>query len=293
VRPHALYRGFTTQEELDAEYDIARSVADPQRHLDTFAAESARAREELECRLDVPYGPTRPERLDLFPAGPGAPVLVFLHGGYWRARSARDFSFVARGPVAAGVSVAVVEYALCPEVTIEEIVRQSRAAVAWLHEHVSELGADPERLHVAGHSAGGQLVGMLLATDWERDYRVPREVIAGACAISGLFDLAPLRHSFLQPALQLTEGQVRRASPINRLPGSAPPLLVTYGGRESAELRRQSEDFLEAWRGRGLSGERLDQPEANHYTAVEGFVDPESALCRAVLRQIGGQVGVV
>lgn len=290
MRPRALYRDFTTQEELDAEYDIARSVLDPQRHLDAFVAESARAREELECRLDVPYGPTRPERLDLFPAGPGSPMLAFLHGGYWRARSARDFSFVARGPVAAGVSVAIVEYALCPEVTVEEIVRQSRAAVAWLHEHAGEIGADPQRLHVAGHSAGGQLVGMLLATDWERDYRVPADVIAGACAISGLFDLAPLRHSFLQPALQLTEGQVLRASPIHQLPDRAPPLLVTYGGLESAELRRQSEDFLSAWRARHLPGERLDQPDANHYTAIEGFLDPESALCRALLGQVAGRI---
>ncbi len=280
MSPRTLYRQFTSQTELDAQYDTSRGTP-AARHLERFQAESARARAELDCRLGVPYGPTRAERLDHFPAGADAPLLVFFHGGYWRARSARDFSFVARGPVSAGVSVAVVEYALCPQVSVSEIVRQCRAAVAWLH------GQCHGEIHVAGHSAGGHLVGMLLATEWEADWRnVPDDVIRSACAISGLFDLAPFPYTWLQPALQLTWEEVVRLSPLHHLPQRAGPLLVSYGGRETAELRRQSDDLLAAWRAHDLPGELFAQPDADHYTAVLGLGDPESALCRAVLRQV-------
>jgi arylformamidase len=281
MRPRGLYRQFTSQADLDAQYDTSRATPDAARQLDRFQAESERARSELDCRLDVPYGPTRPERLDYFPASPEAPLLVFIHGGYWRARSARDFSFVARGPVRAGVSVAVVEYALCPQVSVSEIVRQCRAAVAWLHCR------GHEQINVTGHSAGGHLVGMLLATDWEADWRdVPGDVIRSACTISGLFDLAPFPYTWLQPALQLTWEEVVRLSPLYHLPDRAGPLLVSYGGRETAELRRQSEDFLAAWRARALDGELLVQAEADHYSAIWGLSDPDSPLCRALLRQV-------
>ena len=283
----ALYRRFTSQDELDAEYDTSRASPGAAARLEAFMTDSARARAELDCRLDVPYGPTHAERLDLFPAGPGAPLLVFLRGGYWRSRSAKDFSFVARGPVTAGIGVAVVEYALCPLVSVSEIVRQCRAAVAWLH------GQGYEDIHVAGHSAGGHLVGMLLATDWEAEWRaVPADVIRSACAVSGLFDLAPFPYTWLQPALQLTLDEVMRLSPLHHLPARAGRLLVSYGGRESAELRRQSEDFLAAWTAKGLPGEHLEQPDADHYTAIAGFGDPDSALCRAMVRQVRSPSGV-
>ena len=289
MRPPALYRTFTSREQIDDEYDIRRAVPDAERHLARYVQESARTRAELDCRLGIHYGPTLPERLDVFPAAPEAPVLVFIHGGYWRSRSPRDFSCMARGPVAAGVTVVLVGYALCPQVTIDEIVRQARSALAWIHEHAGELSGDRDRIHVAGHSAGGHLVGMLLATDWEPDHGVPGDAIKGACTLSGLFDLAPFPHSFLQPALRLTAEQVQRCSPIRHLPDDAGPLIVTYGGRESSELRRQSEDFLAAWRARGLPAERVDQPDRNHYTAIEDFLDAGSPLCRAVIRQIEGK----
>ena len=141
----------------DAEYDVERSVSDFMHYARQYADGSAAARGTLEARLGVRYGPTVDEYLDIFPASrPGAPILVFLHGGYWRILSARDFSFVASGPVAAGVTVAVVNYALCPAVTLDEIVRQTRAVIVWLWRHAREHSGDPENIHVCGHSAGGQ-----------------------------------------------------------------------------------------------------------------------------------------
>jgi arylformamidase len=283
-----LYRDFETQAELDAQYNVSESVGDSTEYGDFYTEKSREVRADLDCRLDVSFGPTVAERLDVFPADrPNAPILLFVHGGYWHSRTSTEFDFVARGPVSEGVTTVVMNYALCPAVSIGEIVRQTRAAVVWLAEHADEFGADGDRIHVAGHSAGGHLVGMLLTTDWGI-YGKSADIIAGACTISGLFDLEPFPYTWLQPKLQLTWGDVRDYSPIRHLPDEAPPLLVSYGADEPSELRRQSEAFLAAWREHGLDGTGLPQPAANHYTAIEGFLDAESRLCAAIVDRIEG-----
>ena len=200
------------------------------------------------------YGPTLAEYCDVFPAGPAAPVHVFIHGGYWRRFSARDHDFVVPQLVAAGLTVVVVNYALCPIVSLDEIVRQVRAAIAWTYGHAGEFGADPSRLTVSGHSAGGHLTAMALLTDWAGDYGLPADIIKGAVAISGLFDLGFVPYSYIQPKVQATWDQVARLSPIRHLPGAAPPLLVAVGGDETDEFRRQSRDFHAAWRVGGPPG---------------------------------------
>jgi arylformamidase len=282
-----LYKNFATQEELDAQYDLENTVEDLSFYADFYAKESEKVREELHHRLDVPFGPTLAEHLDLYPA-PGteqpAPVLVYLHGGYWRSRTSKEFGFVTRGPASRGVATVVVNYALCPEVTIDEIVRQVRAAVVWTYGNAASFGGDREHIHVAGHSAGGHLTAMLLETDWEDVYGLPGDIVKGACVISGLFDLAPFPYTFLQPKLQLTWDQVLRNSPILHLPEWSPPLLVTYGEDEPSELRRQSEDFFTAWKEKGLPGGLLPLPGKNHYDVIDGFLDAESPLCFAILR---------
>ena len=209
-----LYRDFTTRAQIDAEYDVEQSVPDFMHYARQYTDGSAAARRTLEARLGLRYGPTLDEYLDVFPASRRyAPILVFLHGGYWRILSARNFSFVASGPVAAGVTVAVVNYSLCPAVTLDEIVRQTRSAIVWLWRHAREHNADPENIHVCGHSAGGQLTAMAALTEWKRDYGLPRTVVKSGIPISGLFDLEPLRHSFLQEDLRLDDGLVARNSP--------------------------------------------------------------------------------
>jgi arylformamidase len=282
-----LYREFSTQEELDAQYNMANSVPDYQNYAKFYVEESKETREQLDCHLDVSFGPTIAEHLDVFPADqPNAPVLLFIHGGYWHSLSSREFSFVADGPVSKGVTTIVLNYALCPDVTIDEIVRQSRAAVAWLEKNVEDYGGDSSKIYVAGHSAGGHLTAMLLATDWEGRYGISADIIKGGCSISGLFDLEPFPYTYLQPKLQLTWGQIRRNSPIRHIPDSAPPLLVTYGNEETSEMRRQSNDFLTAWRKNQLEGDLLPQPGKDHFSAIDGFLDADSLLCRAILEQM-------
>lgn len=285
-----LYRDFASQEELDAQYDLRALFPDESSSYEQFCArESEKVREDLDHRLDVPFGPTLAEHLDIYPADDGAPVLIYVHGGFWVMRTSKEFGFVARGPVSRGVATVVTNYALAPMVSIDEIVRQTRAVVAWVYENAGSFGGGRERIHVAGHSAGGHLVAMLLETDWEGVYGLPKDVIKSACAISGLFDLAPFPYTFLQPKLQLSWDQALRNSPILHLPDEAPPLTIVYGADETAEFRRQSEEFSAAWKSKGLEGELLALPGKNHFDVIDGFLDAESLLCSPILGPMGLQ----
>ena len=287
-----LYRDFASQEELDQQYDVESIHPDFPSVVEMYVGGSARARQELEAHFDVRFGPTLDEHVDVYPAAGGqqggaAPVLVFIHGGYWRLLSSKEFALVARGPVEAGVLTVVTNYSLAPKVTIEEITRQSRATIAWLHAHAADFGGDPERIYVAGHSAGGQQVAMLLATDWEAEYGLPADVVKGGISISGVHDLRPLPYTWLAPKLDLDRRVVEFQSPLLHLPERSQPLLVTYGGQETEEFRRQSEALVSAWRDAGLPVSTFAQPEADHFTAITGFADRSSPLCRAVLNFMG------
>ncbi|MEO8836762.1 MAG: alpha/beta hydrolase [Caldimonas sp.] len=282
-----LYRAFSTTAEIDAEYNSGAAVADAPAHLRRYVETSRSARERLAGALNIAYGPTLDETLDIFPATqPGAPVFVFIHGGYWRALSSKDFSCVALGLVARGITTVVVNYSLCPKVTIDEITRQCRSALAWTLRHVGSHGGDPARVVVGGHSAGGHLSAMCLETRWDEEYGLARDPLAGAALVSGIYDIAPLRHSYLQPAIQLDDGIVRRNSPLFSVRACPTPVLVTWGADESAEFARQSAAFNAAWQGAGNRSELLPQAGANHFTAIDGFADPESVLCRWIAARL-------
>lgn len=278
-----LYRDFTQQAQIDAEYDAGASVPDYHRYLTEWEAASQAARAGLPCELGVPYGPTLAETLDWFPAAAaGAPVLVFLHGGYWRSLAARDFSFVAPAARQRGFATALVDYALCPWVTIDEIVRQTRAAIAWIAHNAQRLGVDPARIVVAGHSAGGHLAAASLLTPWARDYGLPQAVVRAAVPVSGLFDLRPLRYSYLQPMLQLDDGTIARNSPLLQLESPPPgkpvttPVLVTWGADESSEFTRQSTTFAAALAATGTPVETLAAAGKNHFSIFDEWTDAGS-----------------
>lgn len=273
-----LYRDFTTPAAIDAAYDLSRSVPDPVPLRAAREAASVRARDTLRCELGVRFGPTEPEHVDVFPAASSnAPVVLFIHGGYWRASSARDYSLAALGPVARGAMVVVSNYALCPHVSIAEITRQSRAAVQWVVENAAGYGGDASRLVVVGHSAGGHQVARLVQT--------AGEWIRGGVSVSGLFDLTPLRHSFLQPLLHLDDAMIEAESPlfhVDELAPSSPPLWITVGSEEPPEFLRQSRELAEARARAGLRGGHDELAGRNHYTAVMELADPDSALCDRV-----------
>ncbi len=284
-----LYREFADQESLDVEYNPAARSDEGDRLIPEWTADSEAARRELDCVLGLKFGPTIAEYLDIFPAGPEAPVHIFIHGGYWRRFTAADYSFIARRLVDAGVTTVINNYALCPVVTIDEIVRQIRAAIIWTHNNISSYGGDPDRLTISGHSAGGHLVGMAVSTAWQRDYGVAASIIKGGCAISGLYDLNPFPYTYLQPKIQLTWEQVRNNSPITQIPNNAPPLTVAVGGSESAEFRRQSRDYLAAWQAAGHEGSWLEPVGKDHFTVLEAFREPGSPLLERVIKMAMAQ----
>ena len=283
-----LYREFTTQQELDAQYDVEKAVPDFTIYARHYIDESKLARHRLACELDVRYGPTRDEHLDIFRgARREAPILMFFHGGYWRMLSSKEFSCVALGPVSAGATVLVVNYSLTPKVTVDEIVRQCRAAVAWAYRNAESFGGDRERITLTGHSAGGQITAMCLATDWAGEYGLPVDLIKGAFPISGVFDLRPIRFTLMQPVIQLTEETIQRMSPIFHVPKSKVPIIVSYGGAEPAEFARQSRAYFDEWQRQGNQAELWVQAQENHFDAIYGFEDAKSALCRKLFRLMG------
>jgi arylformamidase len=272
---------------IDAEYDPSLRVPSRQPYMDWYVRESALARASLACRLDLPFGTAPAETVDVFPSpSPNSPVLMFIHGGYWRALSSKEFSYVASGLVPHGITVVVMNYTLCPEVTIAGITEQSRAAIAWLKRNAAEHGGDPERIFIAGHSAGGQQVAMLLSGGSSPQAAAAAALVKGGVAISGLFDLRPLQHSWLQPTLQITDSLAKDQSPLFQIPRRAGSLLLSVGGEETAAFHRQSHDYLAAWRKAGLSGEFVAQHGLNHYEAVYGFAHAESPLTRATVELI-------
>jgi arylformamidase len=279
MRP--LYREFSVQSEFDAQYNPSLALPDPAAPGRHFVATAGRARAELPCMLDVPYGPTLDETLDIFPAEqPNAPVFVFIHGGYWRALSSKEFSGVALGLHALGITTVVINYALCPRVTIDEIVRQTRAALAWTLRNIQHYGGDPARVAIGGHSAGGHLTAMALQTEWAQDYGLPQDPFVAALPFSGLFDIEPLRYSYLQPQIQLDDGTIRRNSPAFSVRPCETPIWITWGGAESTEFARQAEVYHQAWLAAGNSSELRAVPGANHFTVIAGLEDAHSETCR-------------
>ena len=283
-----LYREFETQAQLDAQYNPALNLADisaPGRH---YAQQSAQARARLGGVLDVPYGATLAETLDIFPADlPHAPVFVFLHGGYWRALSARDFSCAALGLQPLGITTVVVNYALCPLVTLDEITRQVRAAVAWTYRNIAGFGGDPSRIALGGHSAGAHLTAMCLQTPWAQDYGLPQDPLAAALLVSGIYDIEPLRYSFLQPQIRLDDGIISRNCPAFSVRRCSTPIWVNWGGNETPEFARQARLFHAAWLAAGNSAEISTLPGCDHYQAIHGFENPQHALCQWLARKSG------
>ena len=279
MRP--LYRSFVAQAEFDAQYNPSLALPDPTAPGKHFVATAERARKDLPCTLNVPYGPTLDETLDIFPADqPNAPVFVFIHGGYWRALSSKEFSGVALGLHAQGITTVVINYALCPRVTIDEIVRQTRAALAWTLRNIQTYGGDPARVAIGGHSAGGHLTAMALQTEWAQDYGLPQDPFVAAIPFSGLFDIEPLRFSYLQPAIQLDDGIIRRNSPAFTVRPCKTPIWITWGGNESTEFARQAQIYHQAWQTAGNPSELRAVPGANHFTVIGGFEDANSETCR-------------
>jgi len=273
----------------DAQYHTRAGIPDALDILRRWEERSIATRAALAARLDLAYGPGAGETLDLFPAARRrAPLLFYIHGGYWRALDKRDQSFVAAPFVAAGVSVILPNYALAPAVSLRHIVLQMVRALAWVWQQAPALGVDRRRIVLAGHSAGGHLAAMMLACRWcEVLAGMPAAPWRAALSLSGVYDLDPLRHApFLAPDLRLTASEARHLSPA-RLPTPDGPLLALVGGDESSEFRRQARLIRRAW---GAAAVPLCEPVPGHHhmSVLHTLADPASRTHRLALQTLAG-----
>ncbi|MFN0184164.1 MAG: alpha/beta hydrolase [Aquabacterium sp.] len=273
----------------DQQYNNRARVPDAMAILERWATASAAVRAQHRCALDVPYGASPRERLDIFPADQrGAPVLVFIHGGYWRALTKSDASLVAPAFTSKGATVVVPDYDLCPQVSVETISLQMAQALAWTWRHIGEHGGDPSRIVVVGHSAGGHLAAMMASCRW-RDLGadLPPRLIQGALAISGLFDLDPIRQTpFLQADLKLTPASVKRLSPAFFPRPRAVPLYAVAGGAESEEFVRQGKLIRDQW---GPTAVPVCEsvPGRNHFDVLHNLVEPDGRTHQLALKLLG------
>jgi arylformamidase len=276
----------------EARYNARAAVPDHPAIFARWAERSTATRAESgrRGRLDLAYGDGPNETLDLFSPGVAeAPLHMFLHGGYWQALDKKDFSFIAPPLVEAGIAVAIVNYALCPAVRVGDIVEQMRRALAWIWRDAATLGLDRDRIHLSGHSAGGQLVAMMMATDWPRHASdLPADLVKSGLSISGVFELEPLIGTSINAKLGLDADEARAASPIFVEPATAAPLVLAVGGRESSEFHRQSEAFGERWSAFGTPVRHVPLPGRNHMTACEALAEPDHDLFRAAVELASG-----
>lgn len=271
----------------DEQYNNRARVPASAETLERWTQASALSRENSRCLLDLSYGNESSERLDLFATDvPNAPVLIFIHGGYWRAQDKADHSFVAPAFTDEGAMVLVPNYGLCPAVSIEHIAMQLVGLMAWTWRHIADHGGDPNRIVLVGHSAGAHLAAMLSCCDWKSVAPdLPRHLVKGVLGLSGLYDMAPLRRTpFLQGDLRLTPESVKRLSPV-LFPAPEAPTYALVGAAESDEFKRQNRALRQAWGARSVPICE-EVAGANHFSILHELVDPQSrvhALARKLL----------
>ena len=279
------YKGFQ-QDELEYQYNPRVSVPEYPELAKIRAAQARQVRATAKSWLNVAYGNSPREQLDIYaPDRPAGPVLIYIHGGYWRSGSKEDNCNFVPTFTQRGATVVLVEYDLCPNVTVADIVRQTRSAIAWTYKNIVRYSGDPARLFVAGHSAGGHLTAMALAHDWQED-GASQNLIKGAVATSGVYDLEMVMKISVQEQVRMTTELAAKNSPLLHPPRVKCPLLVGVGADEPKGWQQMSKDYFEFCQRSGMPVEYLVEPDANHYTMTEHLLDASRPLTRAMIEQL-------
>lgn len=277
-------------EFCEREYNARLSIPDHPQIFARWAQQAAASRRLRACLLDLAYGDTAMEKFDLFPSrNDGAPLLVFIHGGYWRSLDKSDFSWIAPPYVAQGISVALINYALAPAAPLEDIVRQNLHALAWLYRNADRYGFDPTRIYVCGHSAGAHLSAMMMAALWPQwAPDLPANLVKGGLVVSGIFDLEPLVHApFVNVDLKLNAQRAARLSPALMPAATRAPLYTAVGELESSEFFRQTNLIATRWPGNFVR--RVPVPRTNHLTVVDELANTSNPIFDAAVEMIRGR----
>lgn len=287
------YKGMDAT-TLEAEYNLVKRrgenefLAVVDRWLKRSASLRGSLTESSNAQIDISYGEGEREKLDYFYSGnPNGPMLLYIHGGYWQRGDKSIYSFISEELIKQGISVAVINYDLTPSVRMGQIPSQIRKVIAWFYHNADQLQFDREQLHLSGHSAGGHLTAMMLATDWKAyDKQLPTELIKSALLISGVFELEPLVHTSLNDGPQMDIEEAIAESPMFMSPLSHAPQLVVYGGAETAELQRQSIDYANKFRTSDRSIELYEVPNNDHFDELERLAEVDSELFQKVVKLI-------
>lgn len=271
-------------EILERGYNVRAAREDYDSLVEDWTARSEALRRASYAKVDIPYGTAERQRLDCFIAGAGGPTLVYLHGGYWQRGDKSVYGFVSEHFVSRGVDVVVTGYTLCPDTTIPGITDEIRGGLSWLHRNGAAYGLNPHRINVAGHSAGGHLTTMMLATDWRRYAEdLPVDLVKSGVSISGIYDLAPLRRTSINGLACIEDRAVAECSPMVLSPASDAPLLAVVGGAETGAFHDQTRRFAARWSAQGAKVETYIEPGVDHFDVVNRLADGESDLFHRVL----------
>jgi acetyl esterase/lipase len=268
---------WRTMSQQDRDLGLNNGVAVPE-SADIVAGWDQRStamRAQYPDHLDLRYGPRERNRIDFLKAADTGPTLLFIHGGYWQTRAKETFTVFANGPMAHGINVALIGYTLAPDATLDEIAAEIHHGLDFLAAKVSALGGDPNRIMVSGWSAGGHLTSMALS----------HPHVKAGMAISGIYDLEPIRHSYLNVKLGLDEATSRRNSPMLEAGGTAKPLSMVAGSAELPLLRKQTADFAGHRARHGLPVTYEEIPGANHFSIMDELVSPVGRIT-TLIRQL-------
>ena len=284
-----VWRGYD-REALDAQLNLRARTPEHVDFFDRWENESAAVRAEFVGYRELAYGGLPSETLDFFPARePKAPLFAFLHGGYWQSLDKQHYSWPAPALTGLGVAYASLNYTLAPAASIGQMIEEIRRAVAFLYREAGRLGFDPGQIYLGGHSAGGHLAAAAAITDWPSLGDLPADLLKGVMSLSGIYDLEPIRHSYHQPVVELTEAQAHAWWPLHHIPDRAPPLVLAVGGDEPQEFHDQQAEFAEAWKAKGLSVKTVNAPGLHHFSIVDTLTQDDHAIHKALVHLISGQ----
>ncbi len=273
-----VYGNFSA-EEIEAQYNLRAGRPDYETSVvPVWIERSARAREQLNCTLDIAYGQSKKQKLDVFRSNnAGGPTLIYFHGGYWQRGDKSVYSFLASPLVKHGVNAIIAGYDLCPTVSITTISEQAREALTWFWRNAIELGLSRDRLTVMGHSAGGHITAMMMGTDWsKRVSDLPTELIKAGIPVSPLNDLEPLRFTSINDGVRMDAAEAQSQSPMNNPPVTNAPQLVVCGGRETGEFHRQADMYVEAFASANRQIEKYTVPDSDHFDELNVLADDTS-----------------
>lgn len=278
-----MHSPYSTPDEVSLQLDLINHMWDKAPYLEFVSRQSAAARQHLRHICDIRVGARAEERVDVFPSyKEKSPIVVFIHGGWWRGGTRKDYSFCANGFVSNGYTAVISDYTLCPSATVSDITQASRAAVIWAYEHADDINGDRDRIFVVGHSAGGQQAAMISVTDWASQ-GVPTDIVKGVIPMSGVFDMQPFQSSWLQAWLQMDGDEVAKESAIHHITASTPPVMVMLGGEESEEFHRQSIMFVDALRQAGTTVDYHDMIDEDHSSVLFMLGNPNSTALKIMV----------